>query len=130
MTPEELQVLLRKSCWSRDTSFDPEHWTPENPAWYQCGPTALLVQHLYGGEILGGEAIIRNPECIHKRVNHFWNRLPNDKEIDLTREQFPAWTRITEGKPISRSPFFKIPSVRQKYALLKRVVDEKREKIM
>jgi hypothetical protein len=128
--PEELQELLRKYCWSRETTSDREYWTPENPAWYQCGPTAVLVKDLYGGEILMGEVIIKDPECIRKRqpLPHFWNRLPDGKEIDLTREQFPPWTRITEGKPISESLLLKIPILRQKYDILRKKVEEQIQK--
>ncbi len=42
MTLGDLQKLLRKA-WTRETSADPENWTPENPARNQCGVTALMV---------------------------------------------------------------------------------------
>ncbi len=66
-------ALLR--AWSIDTS---SAWTPDNPACGQCGVTSMVVQDLFGGEILktgtpGGM--------------HFYNRV-NGVRIDLTQAQF------------------------------------------
>jgi hypothetical protein len=45
----------------------------------QCYVTAMCVQDIFGGDIL--EGVI---DC----GNHFWNKLPNGQEFDLTSDQF------------------------------------------
>lgn len=74
----QLQRVLREA-WASDTTSDPRGWTPTNPAWGQCAVTALIVQDLLGGELL------RAPL---EDGSHYWNRLPDGTELDLTREQF------------------------------------------
>lgn len=68
--------------WGQNTSADPDNWTPENPAWGQCAVTALLVQDLLGGDLL---------RTTNAGISHYWNRLPDGVELDLTRGQFDAW---------------------------------------
>lgn len=52
----------------------------------QCAVSALYLQAICGGELLrtmnapGGEP-----------VSHYWNRLPDGSEVDLTRDQFRVW---------------------------------------
>ena len=56
MDVADLQKLLQKA-WSKETSFEPDNWTPENPAWGQYAVTALVVQDFFGGEIILGAEI-------------------------------------------------------------------------
>ena len=63
--------------WSSQTSGA---WTAANPACGQCNVTALLVEELFGGEILKTPL----PEG-----NHFYNRIGGQR-IDLTASQFEA----------------------------------------
>jgi len=44
---EKFQDLLTKSR-SRETSGDPENWTPQNPSYRQCLVTAILADELLG----------------------------------------------------------------------------------
>jgi hypothetical protein len=78
MEIKKLESALKKS-WCGMTCYPPirEQWTKENPAFGQCAVTALIVQDFFGGELVF---------CSHQ--NHFWNRLPYGKEVDLTRSQF------------------------------------------
>ncbi|MFK4508345.1 hypothetical protein LPJ38_20905 [Bradyrhizobium daqingense] len=46
--PDEVQTALRKA-WSASTA---SQWTASNPAAGQCNVTALLVQELFGGDLL------------------------------------------------------------------------------
>jgi hypothetical protein len=66
-------------AWSAATSADSDGWRPDNPSWGQCAITALVVQAMCGGEFLrstvGG-------------ISHYWNRLPDGREVDLTIQQF------------------------------------------
>lgn len=68
-----------RQAWGRDTSADPDGWSVENPSWGQCAVTALVIQDVLGGELL---------RCEAPTGSHYWNRLPDGREIDLTREQF------------------------------------------
>jgi hypothetical protein len=65
--------------WSRDTSNEPDRWTPDNPALGQCAVTALVVQDYLGGRLLRG---------LVGDVSHYWNQLPTGEELDLTQQQF------------------------------------------
>lgn len=68
-------ALALKEAWSSGTSTK---WTEQNPASGQCSVTSLVVQDLFGGEILkthvpGGA--------------HFYNRIDGER-LDLTSSQF------------------------------------------
>src|SRR5947207_1939367 len=81
MTLNELRLLL-PSCWCADTSADPAHWSPTNPSWGQCAVTALIVQDLFGGDLL---------RCsVSPGGSHYLNRTESGQEIDLTRSQFKS----------------------------------------
>ena len=68
-------ALLRS--WSHATSGG---WLAENPARGQCNVTSLLLNELFGAEILKTPL----PEG-----DHFYNRL-NGERLDLTDSQFDA----------------------------------------
>lgn len=122
MTPEELRKILRK-CWSRETAGDPWGWKPENPAWTQCVPSALVAQDIFGGKIVQGEARIEEM-CILE--DHFWNKLPDGREIDFTKEQFPESTIITKLKIIKNTEAIRPclhPRVRKRYAVLRLAIE-------
>lgn len=70
---------LIRAAWCRETSADPEGWTPENPAWGQCAVTALLVQELFGGDLIRVEVA---------SGSHYYNKLDDGTVLDLTGEQF------------------------------------------
>lgn len=113
MTLEKLHELLKK-CWSRETSSDPENWTAENPAWGQCAITALIVHDFLGGELVRGDAIINS-----KPISHYWNRLPNIGDVDLTRNQFPQSTEISERMIRPKDYILGYEPTRKRYDLLK-----------
>jgi hypothetical protein len=66
-----------RASWSADTSYWPDTWTPERPSIGQCAVTALIVQDQLGGDIIVAEVA---------DDFHFWNRLPDGTEVDLTRD--------------------------------------------
>jgi len=68
---------MLRECWSTETSG---HWLPENPARGQCNVTSLVMQDLFGGEILKTEA---------PGGWHFYNCI-DGKRYDLTASQFTA----------------------------------------
>lgn len=94
-TLSELELAFRRS-WDRDTTcLLPEAligWHAGNPAYGQCGPTALVIQDLLGGDLLLAEVA----NGTEKAEVHYWNRLPGGIEIDLTREQFGPHQSIGE----------------------------------
>jgi hypothetical protein len=92
-TEAELTKAIAKS-WSRETSDDPRGWSYSNPARGQCAVTALIVQDFFGGDLLRANINL---------TPHYWNRLPNRCELDLTTGQF-------KEVAISRAP---IESTRQ-----------------
>jgi xanthine dehydrogenase iron-sulfur cluster and FAD-binding subunit A len=68
------EVLLE--CWSIKSS---SLWTKENPAKGQCGVTALVINEIYGGEILKTK--------LPNNKWHYYNFI-NGKSYDFTKSQF------------------------------------------
>ncbi|WP_432825125.1 YunG family protein [Dactylosporangium sp. CA-092794] len=91
-----LPVLLRS--WGPDTCdpSDLADWHPGNPSRGQCGPTALVVREVLGGELLHGRVTAGGEPAGH----HYWNRLPDGTELDLTRDQFRPGELVAGGSPV------------------------------
>ncbi len=91
--------MLRAS-WGPDTC-EPDYadrWLPDNPAREQCGVTALVVQDVLGGDLVLGEVQIDGV-----RVGaHYWNRLPDGAELDLTAGQFGPGEHVVGGRVVVR----------------------------
>lgn len=75
---KNLRELFLKG-WSKETCYpkSKDSWTPENPTFGQCAVTALLINDLFGGEIVS-----------NTKYHHYFNILEDGTEIDLTREQW------------------------------------------
>ena len=71
---DRVSAALR-ACWSSETS---RQWRESNPARGQCNVTALLVNELFGGDLL------KTPLA---DGDHFYNRIDGER-IDLTESQF------------------------------------------
>lgn len=69
------RALLRS--WSLESS---SRWTKENPAKGQCGVTALVVNDIFGGEILKTKA---------NEFWHYYNQI-DGVAIDFTQSQFES----------------------------------------
>jgi hypothetical protein len=113
------------TAWSKETSSDPDNWTPENPSWGQCAVTALVVQDQFGGELRWAEAQLPDGGT----VSHYFNKLVADasgeeQEVDLTRQQFPEGTIVGEGVPkpkefsSTREYVLSYPVTRERYERL------------
>lgn len=115
---EELRAVMR-AAWGPDTR-DPaggEPWRADNPARNQCGVTALVVQDLLGGELILGEVLVEGA----KVGNHYWNRLVDGTEVDLTADQFRPDEVVVNGEVRHRPP--DAPRrCREQYELLRRRV--------
>ncbi len=95
----DVERAIRVS-WGADTCApeDIPDWHPGNPAWGQCGTTALVLNDLFGGDLVRGD-VHRDGEWAD---DHWWNRLGDGLELDLTREQFAPNELVGTGEPIPR----------------------------
>jgi hypothetical protein len=119
ITVAELEAAVR-AAWCRETSDDPDEWTPDNPARGQCGVTALVIRDYLGGEVLIAGVVPAGREAPTER--HGWNRFASGHELDLTREQFRNGETL--GPPVVAEPCVKTHGC-DRYALLAaRVRDE------
>jgi hypothetical protein len=100
---DDVAVAVRAS-WGVDVCEDPvdaRRWSPATPARGQCGPTALVVHDLLGGRLCLAE--VRLPDGSQRGV-HWWNLLPDGREVDLTLEQFDAGETLTPPRVLDRPP--------------------------
>ena len=85
-----------------------------NPAFGQCAVTALIVQDRLGGELMHGAT---------KSVSHYWNRLANGFEIDLTSDQFETEPHFDRVETRSRDYVLSYHETKARYEkMLRRVV--------
>lgn len=99
MTLEAVILALRES-WGRDTCApeDVAAWTHDNPARGQCATTALVLHDFFGGSLVMGEVIVDG-----QRVDfHWWNRLPDGEQVDLTLEQFGPHEHVVGAMEVKR----------------------------
>lgn len=80
VTPEEFADLLPFIC-DRETSSDPDNWTPENPLWGHCAVVSLIAQDLFGGKLFR-TSLLDIPEFARMR-SHYKNAAR-----DFTASQF------------------------------------------
>jgi hypothetical protein len=98
-------------AWSAETAKG--EWNPKNPSLNQCAITALVVQDYFGGELL--RCLMTNGD------RHYWNRLPDGTEVDLTEDQF----KYIDAKPLKndfvvreREYVLSFPETSKRYYLL------------
>ena len=110
-----VEQVIRAS-WSA-ASCDPVDapWSPDNPSKGQCNVTALVVQDHLGGDLLMAEVL--NADGTRQGV-HFWNRLTDGTEVDLTREQFRAGEQVQEPEVFPRPADITGGRVYQQYVAL------------
>src|SRR5690242_20466610 len=77
--------LLPTVC-DRETSADPDGWTPENPLWGHCAVVSAAVQDRFGGDLLRA-SLEKYPKWAKMR-SHYWNRFPPGGQRDFTEPQF------------------------------------------
>jgi hypothetical protein len=116
----DIERVIRAS-WSRETCdpVDVDAWSPENPARGQCAVTALVVQDLCGGELLLAE--VHYPDGSRQGL-HYWNRLGEGVELDLTREQFGPDEIVQAPEPIERPADLTAGRLYPQYQALSRAV--------
>lgn len=105
-----------EQAWCADTACG--IWLPYCPSLNQCAVTALVVQDYLGGELLRCDMTDGD--------SHYWNRLPDGTEIDLTAEQFecidaqPIWETVVVR---SRVYVLSFPDTALRYVLLRSRVE-------
>lgn len=94
LTLAAIEAAIRES-WGRDTSDDPDEWSPESPTRGQCAVTSIVLRELLGGEIVMADVF--GSHIPGER--HAWNRLPGGVEIDLTLDQFRGGETLGPAAP-------------------------------
>ena len=107
----QIQEAVERA-WSTDTAYG--DWTPDVPSLNQCAVTALIVQDLFGGQLLRCE--------MSDGDSHYWNRLPSGVQLDLSTPQFEH----TEAQPLretviirERDYVLSFPETEKRYKLLR-----------
>ncbi len=112
----EFRKILPLIC-DKKTAYCAREWSKNNPLWGHCAVVALLIQEIFGGDIL--RASLKGTEFAKARF-HFWNLLPDKQEADETRIQFRG--KFPKGlKTISRkrNQLLRIEQVAQRYNLIR-----------
>lgn len=111
IVPDSLQSLstFLRRAWTLDSSTATE-WDATRPETGQCAVTALIVQDHSGGDLL--RAIVNGE-------SHYWNRLPDGTEADLTRRQFDRYPDIGEVVVRDRQLVLSNPDTAERYAALR-----------
>lgn len=124
MTPWNLLDLDKalRAGWAADTCSpdDLADWQPDNPACGHCDITALIVNDVFGGDLMVGEVYLPDGA---QRGFHWWNRLPSGVELDLTREQFQDGQTVAAARVVERPPG-PLPRRWEEYLLLRERVTE------
>ncbi len=117
MVNVELLRPVIQAAWGPDTCdpVDLADWRPGNPARGQCGTTALVAQELLGGELILGEVHVDGLRTGY----HWWNRLPDGTDLDLTIGQFQPGEIVTGGTVLPRPPGTPFKRCRGQYELLR-----------
>jgi hypothetical protein len=93
-----------RSSWAADTCSADDlaraGWQPGNPARGHCDITALIVNDLFGGDLMVGEVQLDGEQYGF----HWWNRLPSGVELDLTRDQFQLGQTVIAARVVQRPP--------------------------
>lgn len=117
-TLSQLETALQRS-WGRDTAYDANDWSTENPARGQCVVTALVVQDYLDGELLRDAVTAPHVE------KHYYNRLPDGSVIDLTSSQYQSDAKRVLSPPSAgthpsvREKLLSDPSTARRYSLLR-----------
>ena len=118
MTTSEFEEKI-VTILAKDTSADPDNWSPQNPFWGHCAIVSLLAQDYFGGTLMRG-SLTKMPHYEHLR-SHFWNQLPDKREIDFTADQYKDFSFYDLiGEPRDRERVLRHPDTQRRYTLLKK----------
>lgn len=108
---QEISELRRhlEVAWCRESSANPDAWSPLLPSTGQCAVTALIVQDRFGGEIMRVEV---------PGDSHYYN-VVSGREVDLTRGQFGTYSPASPAETRDREYLLSNQSTARRYRLLK-----------
>lgn len=110
---ESLTSAIRAS-WSADSAVRASANT--HPSAGQCAVSSLIVQDYLGGELL---------RSIVAGESHYWNRLPDGTEVDVSRDQFDSFESELPPSARDREYVLSFPDTRRRYLLLRAKVEER-----
>jgi hypothetical protein len=98
-TLSEIEAAVRSS-WGPDTFFASADYMARGcgrPSRGQCGTTALVIQHLLGGDLMVADVEYAG------RVEgvHYWNVMAGGVELDLTRDQFTSAESLVNQRRVT-----------------------------
>ena len=102
------------------TSCDPELYEDrkslglqKSPLEGHCAAMACMIQGMFGGDIVTGRI---------DGTSHYWNRLPDGQEVDLTSCQFggDGFTPFKKGRKVKRGE-----TINPRFILFAQLVKEK-----
>ena len=102
-----------RAAWNAETSVR-DDWNLECPSAGQCAVTSLVVQDFFGGDLL---------QSTVQGVSHYWNRLPDGTEVDLTRDQFDRFLLDRDPSVRDRTYVLSFPKTAMRYQRLRSAVD-------
>lgn len=94
--PENIEFVnhVIRESWDKSTCWI-DCWDETKPETGHCRVTAVLIQALFGGDIIFSS--------FDDGTTHYRNLLPDGTRCDLTEKQFPEGTAIPEGEIIPTS---------------------------
>lgn len=110
----ELLKQVFRACVSKETCYpQQEDWSPGVLMKGQSDVVSLVLQDLFGGVIL---------YCAHFR--HYWNQLPDGRQIDLTIEDLeeyitPCVDKVLTKEQILNDTRSNLSKIHERYRLLK-----------
>jgi hypothetical protein len=117
-TLTDVEKAVRAS-WAADTCSPDDAqrapWHDGNPAWGHCDITTLVVNDIFGGDLMLGEVHAKDGR---QQGYHWWNLLAGGGELDLTYEQFRQGQVVTGARVVKRPPG-PLPRRRREYELLR-----------
>jgi len=114
---KQVESAIKKS-WGRETCHYKFLWDDKelSESAGHCRVVSLIAQDFLGGEIM--YSYVRG----NSKWDHYWNKLPNGKEIDLTKDQFPKNIKFIKPKIISRKKALSSKRTQKGYEILKKRV--------
>lgn len=83
-----------KAEWDEQTSSVGDAWNTVNPALGQCVPTTLVINDIFGGDIV--RVVVTDEDDLSVNETHYYNKLPNGY-YDLTGGQYPESAVMTKA---------------------------------
>jgi hypothetical protein len=124
ITLHALEEVIRES-WCAETSIYSD-WT--HGAYGQCTPTALTIQDYMGGEI-GYVNVYIKGNYVDKHFSNVFNRIVYDftytqfEQILVKHGAIYSDIHFSEYNYVTREKLLRIPHVKNKYTLLKGLVN-------